>query len=418
MKKDSINLYLSTALKNIKVFLTRNIRLKLISLFLAVFLWSYVVSVNPAITRNKTVYDLSVNVTGESILTSRNLAVLSDLSDEDFMVNARVNVAQSSFTLVNSSNVRIEMDLSAIRTTGKQRVQLTGTSVYGDVVQIVPEYIDIEVEELDSRYVPVNVSLKGTDNQSYWYSTKANPSQITVSGPTSVIQTVSSAEISIDVSDLTASQARAERYTLLTSKGTQLDSLLTTSTSSVMVYLDIYPAKTVELPTDPADVVSGKVAPGYELSSVSVSPQNVLIAGDQSLLDGISSIGFSKIDVANKNVSFSRTVTLNTSSDLKYISSTQANVTITIEEIKSTKKIDDIPVVFLGGNYTGEATVSVVISGKYTVLDSIDASDILATVDLTGLTAGEYDLPIVISIQNVTDVTCTASPSVATVSIK
>ena len=34
------------------------------------------------------------------------------------------------------------------------------------------------------------------------------------------------------------------------------------------------------------------------------------------------------------------------------------------------------------------------------------------------LTAGEYDLPIVISVQNVTDVTCTASPSVATVSIK
>lgn len=416
MNRENITKLLKGFFLKAKSVFTRNVGLKIISILLAVFLWSTVTAANPNITRDKTLYSLPVYVTGQSLLSSRNLAIVYN-DEDDQPVTAKVNVPQSSFSLVNSSNVRIEMDLTGIKTTGTQRVKLAGSSVYGDVVQIWPEYIDVDVEALDSRYVPINVSLTNVNSQDFWYSTRMNPAQVTVSGPTSIVQNVSSAEISVDVSDMTSSQTRAEKFVLKDSRGNEITADLTKSTSSVMVYLDIYPAKTVSIPSDITDVVSGNVAPGYEISSVTVSPETVLIAGEQSLLDGISSIGFPKIDVSGRSVSFSRTVSLNTAGGLKYISSNQANVTVTINEIETTRKFDGIPVVFLGGEGDHEAEISVVVSGKYTMIEPLTEADIIATVDLTGLTEGEYDLPVIVNIHNSNDITCTASPSVVTVNI-
>ena len=55
---------------------SQNLGMKLLSLLFALFLWSYVITSNPSITREKALSNLDVTVTGQAVLTSRRLAVL------------------------------------------------------------------------------------------------------------------------------------------------------------------------------------------------------------------------------------------------------------------------------------------------------------------------------------------------------
>lgn len=94
--------------------------------------------------------------------------------------------------------MRVELDVSGIRQSGKQQVELTGVTAYGRAVEVVPESVELDVEMLDQRYVPVNVELVGQQAEGKWYNvSRINPSQITVSGPASLVQQVTSAQVNM-----------------------------------------------------------------------------------------------------------------------------------------------------------------------------------------------------------------------------
>lgn len=403
---------------------TRNIGLKALSVIFALILWSYVITADPNITRDKTLSGIGISVSGQSVLTSRGLAMLTDLDDVVSSVRVRVTVPQASYSLVSESNVRVEIDMTNIRATGKQRLTLSGTSVYGEVAQIWPEYIDIEVEALDQRYIPVNVELVGDDTSKFWYSTKANPAQITVSGPTSIVRQVSSAIVTLDVTDINSPTSRAEQFVLVNSQDEPIDAELTRSTSSVTVALEAYPAKTVAVSAEPDDLLSGNVPTGYEITSVTVSPETVVIAGEGSLLDTISELSTEKIYVGNRTNSFTARANLTSLNGIKSLSTDQVTVNVMIEEINTARRFLDIPVSLVNQS-DGQAVssgeideVSVVVTGPYSKMETLSGDDIIATVDVTGLEAGEYELPVYVTVDNQPSLSCTATPATVTVAIK
>ena len=160
-----------------------NLGWKILSLLIAVLLWSYVISSDSSITRDVSLSGVAVIVSGQSVLQGRELALLTDAASELANVRVRVRVAQSDYARVTADSVSVELDLSRIRQTGTQVVTLTGNSAYGDVVDISPETIALEVEELDQRTVPVNIYLDQGEATGYWYNlTQRNPSIISVSG--------------------------------------------------------------------------------------------------------------------------------------------------------------------------------------------------------------------------------------------
>lgn len=402
--------------------LSHNLGLKLLSLVLSLLLWSYVITANPDITRDKILSGVDVSITGQAVLSSRNLALRTDVSAVLGNVRARVATSQSTFGLVTDDNVRAELDLSSIRTIGHQRVTLKGTSVYGDVVQLWPEYLEVEVEELVQRYVPVGTDLMGTDEEHYWYATRTNPVQITVSGPESIVSTVSVADVSMDATDVTSSIVRAEQLTLRNSQGEAITHPLTKSSSSAMIYLDVYPVKTVPIATHMEEVLTGSVPVGYEITSATVSPDTVLIAADRTLLDTIDELSFNKIDVTGKTAAFTRTVNLPKLNGLKYASTDQVAVSVTISEVDTTRTFSEIPVRYLSTDgvirpISDTIHVDVAISGPYTRMEDIEQEDICATIDLTGLEAGEYELPVYAYVEGQPELRCLATPKSVTIQL-
>ena len=395
---------------------THNPGLKLLSVFFALVLWSYVVTSSPSITREKVLSAIDVTVTGQSVLSSRGLSVLTDVTALP-EATLRVRVAQSSFTQVTSDNVRVELDLSGIRSPGKQSVRLRATTTYGSVVEIRPQYIDLDIENQDQRYVPVNVAVSGQTDPTYWYSvSRANPSQITVTGPTSIVQTVSSALVKLDVTGRYESHNRVEPFTLLDAQGAEVAASLSRSTNSITVSVDIYPMKELPIAAGADDLITGKVPDGYELTNVSVSPSSVFVAADKSLLSGLATLSVVPVDVTGHARTFTAIAQINALRGVKNLSTDQVSVTATIEEQELTKRFSNIQLQMTnipGGKSVTllPARTEVKASGPYSAVRALSRGDFQAVVNLSGLDAGEYELPIDLSVDNYPDMHLTANPA-------
>lgn len=409
--------------KKLWASLSNNLWLKLLSVVLALFLWSYVISTTPSITRDKTLSDISITVTGQSVLEdSRGLAVLTDLNALE-SVRVRVRVSQSSYAQVTSDNVRVELDLSSIRQEGKQSVRLQGSTTYGSVVEVYPQYIDLEVEKRDQRYVPVNVELTGVDTTSYWYSVSSrNPSQVVVSGPTSLVKTVSSAQVLLDVSGLTETHSWEEGFQLLDAQQQEIPGALSVSTSSVRVTVEVYPIRVLTLSQEADQLTSGQVPEGYRVDQVEVNPTQVVVAAEQALLDGLTELTIEPVDLTGATQTFTAIAQVQTLKGIKYLSSDEVSVTVTISEQELTKRFSNVSLNLENQPQGMRAVpsakqVDVKVTGPYSLVSQLIREDIQATVDLAGLTQGQYELPVEIAVDNYPDLACSAQPAAITVTV-
>ena len=409
--------------KKLWASLSNNLWLKLLSVVLALFLWSYVISTTPSITRDKTLSDISITVTGQSVLEdSRGLAVLTDLNALE-SVRVRVRVSQSSYAQVTSDNVRVELDLSSIRQEGKQSVRLQGSTTYGSVVEVYPQYIDLEVEKRDQRYVPVNVELTGVDTTSYWYSVSSrNPSQVVVSGPTSLVKTVSSAQVLLDVSGLTETHSWEEGFQLLDAQQQEIPGALSVSTSSVRVTVEVYPIRVLTLSQEADQLTSGQVPEGYRVDQVEVNPTQVVVAAEQALLDGLTELTIEPVDLTGATQTFTAIAQVQTLKGIKYLSSDEVSVTVTISEQELTKRFSNVSLNLENQPQGMRAVpsakrVDVKVIGPYSLVSQLIREDIQATVDLAGLTQGQYELPVEIAVDNYPDLACSAQPAAITVTV-
>ena len=304
------------------------------------------------------------------------------------------------------------LDLSSVRTAGAQEVPLKATSTYGKVTSILPESVTLTFETLDSRSVPVSVELTGEKNADCWYSvSRTNPSVITVSGAASIVRSISQARVYSDVTGVSESYMRAEPYVLLDNEGNEItQSMLTRSSSSITVVTDVYPTKEIPISTDIADVVTGRVAEGYEVKEIVIQPESITVAAEQELLEGISELLIEPVSVEGLSQSFSARAMISLLSDFKNVSTEQVYVNVTIGEESVSEWVDNVTLSFVGKaeNLQLEwqsADIQVYVTGPRSAVEALKQDGIPVTVDLTGLAAGSYSCELRFPTENYPDVT-------------
>ena len=400
--KDKILTLLKRFFRAIWGSLSHNLGLKLLSLLLAILLWSYVVSSNPSITRTKDINGLTAYLTNESPLNANRLALSEDPSEALENISVRLEVPQSSYALASAENVQITLDLSSVRSAGTQEVPLSATTTYGRVLKILPESVTLEFEAYDSRSVPVNASVTGEQMENTWYNiNRLNPEELVISGPSSVVQTIASAYVYVDVTGRDTSYVTAARFALLDYNGEEVpQTLLSSSSSSVTVGVDVYPTKELPISTDIEDVVQGTPAEGYEVTSVTIQPEAVTVAADQELLDNLTELLIQPVDVSGLSQTFSQRTRIATLTDFQDISTEQVYVTVAIEEIQQSAWAevnltfvnipDDMSCTFTSADFRA------LITGPASRVQALVESGVEAVVDVSGLSAGEYTLPITV----------------------
>ena len=404
---------------------SHNLAYKLLSVLIALGLWSYVLYANPSITRDKVLSGVDITISGQSVLSSRGFALATDVASALSSARVTVRVSQSAYSLVSTDNVHVEMDLSTLRKTGKQSVRLRGSSTYGTVTQVWPDAIEVEVENQDQRYVPVNAQITGTQQEGYWYNvSRVNPSQITVTGPTSLVQKVSKALVEVDVTGRATAGSSVEQLRLLDAHGdpVEADYALSRSTSSVTVAVDIYPTKQIQVTASPDESVEGGVRRGYTLESIDINPSTVMVAADQSLLDTLDHLTIEPIDVSGADRSFTEIANISMLKDIKNLSSDQVSVTVNIVEQVQTRRYTNLEASLTGLSDGLSASwrsprLEVKLSGPYSQVQSLNRNDLIAWVDLTGYGAGTYDLPVQVTVDNYPDLAITVDPATVRVTL-
>lgn len=107
MKKNDLREALKQIGRTIRESATRHVGVKILSIILAIFLWAYVVSSDTSITRSKVLSGVGVQLTGQTILQRNNLALLTDVTSQLASISVEVEVSQSNYALVSSSNVDV-----------------------------------------------------------------------------------------------------------------------------------------------------------------------------------------------------------------------------------------------------------------------------------------------------------------------
>lgn len=284
----------------VKNMLTRRLLLKLISLLIAIVLWTYIVSNTSTLTNTKVIRNLSVTSPAVNSLSS-SLAVATDFTDAyRSAVTVEVSVPQNYYADFSEKNVKVTLDYSSIRTAGVYNLPLIATTTHGEVKRITPSTVSVVIEELDSCEFPLEIDLNHVNDGDYWYdmdNAVMMLEQINVSGPASLVQSVEHAVVDVDVGGSVSAVDRSFKIVLLDEQNHPITSRLLKKTNSTnasvvsrcRVKLGIYPRKTLTVTADPSQL---RVEEGYEIESITFKPAAITVAGMQNILDEYDTLGF------------------------------------------------------------------------------------------------------------------------------
>lgn len=404
--------------------LYHNFWYKLLSVVVAVFLWSYVITANPSITREK-VLDVDISISGQSALSGRGFALLENLDSDHQTAQVRISVPQTNYNSVTESNVRVELDLSSVRKTGLQQVRVRATSVYGTVLQVKPETLELEIDKFDQRTLSVNVRRTGENGEVYWYKDKSvNPSTITISGPETLVQRATEARVDLDLTARTTPGSWVMSPVILDASGIEIEGPLVKSASSVSVAMDIYPQKLLPVTINIDELITGELPQGYEFDGdIELQPSEIWVAAEQTLLDSLTSISIAPVDVSRATRSINRNTPVNKLPDVKNYSSDTVNVKLGVSESDLSREFSNVSATLINISPDLRAkwsnpSLKVTIMGLHSIVLAITREDIQATVDLSEIEApGTYELPIWVSVDNYPELGWSVTPSVAKVTI-
>ena len=264
--------------------------LKLISVVIAFLVWLAIMNVsNPVITR--TITNIPVNVTNASYIESMNQSYA--LADGFDTVNVTVEATRSTVEKLSANNISANVDLTQIIDMDSNPVMVPVTvSVPGvnqSSVSVNPRNIQIRLEEMESKDFVINaVAGKSSPARGYEVGSLTSiPEKLTIRGPRTMIDRIDKVQAEVDVSYLDQDTTLGATLHVYDKNGDELGesrmNYLTFSVdeSGIRVKVTLYKVVT-EVPIYAETY--GEPAPGYQVGEITVTPQNISIAGSDEAL--------------------------------------------------------------------------------------------------------------------------------------
>ncbi len=361
------------------------IALGIVALVAAVALWVAVTeSENPSV-----VHDFQAAIPIDTVNVPEGLAVAS-LSQA--AVQVRVSAPENVFATLTAANFSAKVDLTGVRDPKSSQIVLVQVNdePNAKIVQVSPTFVDVTLENETSKDVPVKVNRTGTLPQGFSVTTTdANPATVKVTGATSLVQFVQSADIDVNVTGLRANLQRTSRLTARDASGADVPRV-TLSPTSAEVKLTVVPQDTrIVLPVVPQP--QGSVADGYNITAVTPDPGTIEVSGALDILQGLSSITTDPIDVSGARADLTRSVKIRVPANVT-ATRDSVNVTIKVSAVQGTKavivapELTDVPTDLQASPQTTALTITV--SGDVPTLNSLAPGAVKATVSLAGKTEG------------------------------
>jgi YbbR domain-containing protein len=286
--------------------------------------------------------------------------------------------------------------LSAGAHTLKLQIQVSVQPV--KIISVEPTLLRISLEDIDTQTFTVELAQTGTPAVGYQVGDATlEPSEAVVSGPESLVHQVASLRV---VVDLTAARQNVETTLPLQAinENGQVLAGLTLHPASIQVSLPViqqggYRDLAVKV------VVTGRVASGYRLASISAFPPVITVhSQDPELVNKLPGyVETEPLDLTEVSANIETRLALVLPEGVTLVGEQTVLVQVGISPIEGSLTLTNRPleIINLGPGLAAQvspAAVDVILSGPLPLLDTLRATDIHVVIDVTGLGTGTYQL--------------------------
>ncbi len=378
--------------------LTANIGLKLISVLFSIVLWLVGNSIgNPTIS--KTFSDVKVVLENTDVITDSG-RVYEVLDNSDVISRVTIRGPRSIISSMTESNIVATADVSNISSLDTVSVDLT-TNIYQDQITgivLSSDTVKLNIENKKTKTMALGTKISGEVSDGYIVGDiTTDQNLVRISGPESVVNSVSKAVAEIIVTGFTSDISTSAEVRLYDTDGNVVnDSSITQNIKSVNVQVSILQKKEVPLVFH----TQGEPMYGYGFTgTVECDTESVAISGKSSILKSIQSIDIPAevLDLTNKNDSFTTEVDLEQylPDDVQLVGMEDSVVTVTVDiEPETTKQLElrssKIHVTNLPDGFTAsisgvEETFTIEAIGLEQDLSEVQASSLEGTIDVNDL---------------------------------
>jgi YbbR domain-containing protein len=387
-------------------FLVRNWPLKLSALVFASLLYGMLV-----VSQNERTVDVSVPVT--AINQPPGVVLLSNL---DSVTQVKFFAPQDSAAL-DSSSFRATVDLSNVDPkVGRVLVPVHVEPIDDriQVLQVQPSRINIDVDQLASRSVPVVVEPGPLPSALDVRSPTLSIDSVTVKGPASQVRRVDRAEARIQIDPSGIDFDRDVELIPVDALGNEL-APIEVEPATVRVRVAVFTdRKTRTLPVTPD--ITGRPAAGFELAAVAIQPLVVSVEGDADQLAGLSSIDTAPVSIGGATANVSTSVGLVLPTGVLALSGDSVRVTVVIRQVTATRTFS-AGIVLTGSRSDRVYSLStdhilVTLGGSIADLDGLEGRSFNVQAAVAGLEPGRHQIAVVANLPAGLTLVAATPPSV------
>ncbi len=387
-------------------WIAKNASLMLLSLLLAFFFWA--VATEAEDPTSTMVFSPAIPVEIRGLQEE-----MTAYGAESARVRVEIQAPKSVWDQLQVDDIHAYVDLTNGQTgTRMVPVQVSVGLEPSSVTNVTPKEIEITLERLAEKEIPVSVRVQGNPTMGYIARTaEIAPQVVRVRGPESRVSRVTTALIVVSIQERQNDLRGDYEPTLVDANEAEVDRVESVPKSVTVNVPIIQWLDTRDIPVNPNLV--GQPAPGYRIADLEIDPQILTVYGRSDVLASTTTLQTEPINYEGITQTLQTIVPLRLPTGL-FVFSAQSTVTVTltVEAIRSGLTLEVTPTIRgLAPNLTatvGLDTVIVILSGPLASMDTLDPASVEVTLDVAGLQIGEYtitpdiELPGDIEIENIT----------------
>lgn len=393
--------------KKILKTLVNNMGFKILAVILAFILWLVVYNIDDP-KKTKT---FTTNVTVENASAVTDMNKCYEVLDGTNTVTFSVTGKRSELDKLDDTDFSAVADMNRLIVDSKGKkasvpIEISTKRTYSSLsINNKNKYMELSLEDLMSRRFMIAADTSGKVASGYALGevSVTNPNVLNVSGPASIVKKVDKVVATIDVDGMSSNLTDNVIPVLYDADGSEVDTTrLTLSNTTVTISAKILSMKEVPLVFSTTGTPYGE----YKVVEISSSPDTVKLKGASTVLNPLVSLEIpgSVINVsgARSDVKTTIDITEYLPDGVELVDASNATITVTVRIEAYASKTYQLPSnqIKINGLLDGlllefdDNKIPVEISGLKDDLESLSVDDLVASIDVSGLTAGEHQVEL------------------------
>lgn len=389
-------------MKKFQEMLMKDLGWKLLSIGIATIMWFMVININqPVDTRT---YSKYITLANMEVLTDRGLTVNNALDIAGTKVNIKIKAQRTALDRLNQSNdwLQVSVDLTALAAAADGdtislpvKVEMPGGYSGYTIVSKAPAAVEVHVERIASKEMPVQIALNGELPKDALYSAPMLSAEtVWVRGPASAVDQVVAVSGTINAVDVQNNVTLSARLIPYNADGAQVRGIDMGLTEINVTY------SSLSLKSIPIKVnLSGTPAEGFAVGETTCTPQTIEVMGSPEALEGFIYLQLPDIDISGVGNTVRKSFTvadyLPEGASVKEGNSPTIQVSVQILGANSREvMLQSNQITVLKGesgmSYEISAGAKATLTGDEGLIQGIEESSLTGTVDVSGLSVGHH----------------------------